>query len=84
MHTVALTNFGKLLQWGSYTRMENKQTVTGKLYHPQKVLGVDEIIFNSIAAGGDHSLAISEFGEVYTWGDGSNGQLGLTEDVVHT
>lgn len=30
-----------------------------------------------IAAGGWHSAAISAFGDVYTWGFNSNGQLGL-------
>jgi alpha-tubulin suppressor-like RCC1 family protein len=30
-----------------------------------------------IVCGGNHTLALSSVGEVYTWGQGTSGQLGL-------
>jgi len=45
LHTIALTNHGRLLQWGSYTRMENKKIVTGKLYTPTPLHQADDLIF---------------------------------------
>lgn len=32
-----------------------------------------------VAAGGFHSGAVSEQGHVYTWGENTGGQCGLTE-----
>jgi len=34
LHTIALTNYGRLLQWGNYTWMEKGQIVNGKIYTP--------------------------------------------------
>lgn len=64
--------------------MENKKIATGKLYAPTPLHQADDLIFTHIAAGGDHSLAINDLGEVYSWGDGTNGQLGLSEYVIHS
>ena len=36
----------------------------------------------SVAAGGVHALAVTASGEVYAWGSGRHGQLGLGDDVV--
>jgi len=32
-----------------------------------------------VAAGSSHSLALADSGEVYSWGEGLNGQLGVNE-----
>ncbi|CAH1423991.1 unnamed protein product [Lactuca virosa] len=37
---------------------------------PQSVTGLKEININSIIANGDHSAALSENGDLYTWGRG--------------
>jgi alpha-tubulin suppressor-like RCC1 family protein len=42
---------------------------------PTRVPGLTGV--KAIAAGGDHSLALTESGEVYAWGGNSYGQLGL-------
>jgi alpha-tubulin suppressor-like RCC1 family protein len=44
---------------------------------PTKVPGLGRV--TAIAAGGAHCLALTEAGEVYTWGDNGNGQLGLRD-----
>ena len=36
-----------------------------------------------IACGSSHSLCLSEEGEVYSWGEGGKGQLGIGEDLQH-
>jgi alpha-tubulin suppressor-like RCC1 family protein len=47
---------------------------------PTKVEGLPKV--KAIAAGMEHSLALTESGEVYAWGWNDDGQLGLgdTED----
>lgn len=42
------------------------------------VAALEGIRIQSIAAGGWHSAAISEFGDLYMWGWNEKGQLGLT------
>lgn len=44
---------------------------------PALVKALDGIKISSIAAGGWHSCALSEEGDLYTWGWNCNGQLGI-------
>lgn len=44
---------------------------------PALVKALDGIKISAIAAGGWHSCAISEEGDLYTWGWNCNGQLGI-------
>ena len=39
---------------------------------------------NHLAAGLGHTLAISEGGEVFAWGQGTNGQLGFDTTKVRS
>lgn len=50
----------------------------GKLwqYDPQKVHALSHKAVIAVAAGADHSVALSDSGEVWTWGRGEHGQLG--------
>jgi alpha-tubulin suppressor-like RCC1 family protein len=41
-----------------------------------KQKGIDRFKVIEIAAGEDHSLALTEAGEVFSWGHGLYGQLG--------
>jgi len=41
---------------------------------PRQSLGLTGAV--SIAAGSEHSLAVTDLGEVWTWGDNAHGQLG--------
>lgn len=45
-----------------------------------EVFSDDEIV--SVSCGGTHTAAITSTGKLYTWGDGSSGQLGLGHDVT--
>lgn len=41
-------------------------------------------IFKSIAAGEDHSLAVTKTGKLYSWGFGDEGQLGRKNEKYQT
>jgi alpha-tubulin suppressor-like RCC1 family protein len=44
---------------------------------PEKVVDLDGIPIADIAAGGWHSLALSRDGQIYVWGRGEYGRLGV-------
>lgn len=47
---------------------------------PTLVKALDGIKISAIAAGGWHSCALSEQGDLYTWGWNCNGQLGIGDE----
>ena len=76
-HSLALTRDGSVYAWGSRSHGQVGDGVrkTGSpLASPVKISGLPKIL--AIAAGGHHSLALSEDGTVYAWGSNWNGQLG--------
>lgn len=44
---------------------------------PRLLEGLKATGVKAVAAGGSHFAVISQSGEVYVWGNGENGQLGL-------
>eukprot|EP01025_Chloroclados_australasicus_P016188 TRINITY_DN18019_c0_g1_i2.p1 TRINITY_DN18019_c0_g1~~TRINITY_DN18019_c0_g1_i2.p1 ORF type:complete len:499 (-),score=79.40 TRINITY_DN18019_c0_g1_i2:435-1931(-) len=76
-HNLALDWEGEVFAWGinEYGQLgnggTNHQTV------PESVVGLEEIQVADIDCGGWHSLALSTEGEVFTWGRGEYGRLGL-------
>lgn len=46
--------------------------------HPCMVDALRDVHITSAAAGEDHSLALSEYGDVYAWGSNYFGQLGVS------
>jgi alpha-tubulin suppressor-like RCC1 family protein len=77
-HSLALTESGEVYAWG-WNR--EGQLGLGEMgdwkvrLTPTKVEGLPKV--KAIAAGGVHSLALTESGEVYVWGYNASGQLGL-------
>lgn len=47
---------------------------------PTLIKALDGIKISAIAAGGWHSCALSEQGDLYTWGWNCNGQLGIGDE----
>eukprot|EP00656_Telonema_subtile_P053442 TRINITY_DN7756_c0_g1_i3.p1 TRINITY_DN7756_c0_g1~~TRINITY_DN7756_c0_g1_i3.p1 ORF type:complete len:361 (-),score=88.77 TRINITY_DN7756_c0_g1_i3:8-1090(-) len=43
---------------------------------PRRVKGLNDHFIMQVACGSFHTAAITEFGQLYTWGQGSRGQLG--------
>lgn len=75
-HTVALSDSGRVFTWGSCTNSrlgngtENNQTSP----RPINRLENEEVV--QIAAGGNHTLLLTEYGSVYSFGCGYKNQLG--------
>eukprot|EP01015_Nassula_variabilis_P027352 TRINITY_DN558_c0_g1_i5.p1 TRINITY_DN558_c0_g1~~TRINITY_DN558_c0_g1_i5.p1 ORF type:complete len:391 (-),score=79.87 TRINITY_DN558_c0_g1_i5:30-1202(-) len=78
---LALTADGKVYGWGnnSFGQLGN----AGTLYFtkPTKIKGFEQNKIVDIDCGENFSAALAENGELYTWGYGSDGQLGLSSKV---
>ncbi|GMY12552.1 ultraviolet-B receptor UVR8 isoform X2 [Fagus crenata] len=80
-HTMAFTTQGKLYGWGwnkfgqvgAGDNVDHCSPVQVKFPHEQKVV--------QISCGWRHSLAVTERQNVFSWGRGTNGQLGHGESV---
>ncbi len=74
-HTLALKTDGTLWGWG-----ENSAGQLGDGSNIEKSVPTQESSkatnWVSIAAGGDHTLALQSNGSLWSWGDNSSGQLG--------
>ena len=75
-HSLATGSDGSTYAWGdnSYGELGNG----GGTYQPTpvKVVTPTGVAFISIAAGGNHCLALGDDGKTYAWGRNDNGQLG--------
>ena len=80
-HSLALTDDGAVWSWGF--------GLFGELGHgdqqirllPKKVEALAGQRVVAVSAGGEHSLALTADGAVFTWGDGGLGRLGHGEDL---
>eukprot|EP00270_Netrium_digitus_P001315 TRINITY_DN1141_c0_g1_i3.p1 TRINITY_DN1141_c0_g1~~TRINITY_DN1141_c0_g1_i3.p1 ORF type:complete len:450 (+),score=87.14 TRINITY_DN1141_c0_g1_i3:152-1501(+) len=74
-HSVALDSEGKLYAWGwnKFGQVGVGDTEDHNL--PQEVIAVPEKVVQ-VSCGWRHTVCLTEYGNVYTWGRGTNGQLG--------
>ncbi|XP_052190726.1 ultraviolet-B receptor UVR8 isoform X2 [Diospyros lotus] len=80
-HTMALTSDGKLYGWGWNKfgqvgvgdNVDHCSPMQVRFPHEQKVV--------QISCGWRHTLAVTERGNVFSWGRGTNGQLGHGESI---
>ncbi|KAA8531144.1 hypothetical protein F0562_005853 [Nyssa sinensis] len=80
-HTMALTSDGKLFGWGWNKfgqvgvgdNVDHCSPVQVRFPHDQKVV--------QISCGWRHTLAVTERNNVFSWGRGTNGQLGHGESI---
>ena len=90
IHNLALTDDGKIFSWGAAMggqlghdeKILLKNSKGKKYYYISKPTIIStfndkKIIINKISCGEAHSVAMTNSGSVYSWGFGSNGQLGL-------
>ncbi|KAK7274714.1 hypothetical protein RIF29_15811 [Crotalaria pallida] len=85
-HALALTDEGEVYMLGGnhpgvLSDLQNmnpaKQIPDLREVNLEKVAGLDGIKIADIATGAEHSVVVTENGEVKTWGWGEHGQLGL-------
>ncbi|CAA7018159.1 unnamed protein product [Microthlaspi erraticum] len=79
-HNLALKEDGTLWAWGNneYGQLGTGDTQPRSL--PIPVQGLDGLTLVDIAAGGWHSTALTDEGEVYGWGRGEHGRLGFGDN----
>ncbi|XP_062869323.1 probable E3 ubiquitin-protein ligase HERC1 isoform X2 [Trichomycterus rosablanca] len=76
-HTLAFTSEGEVFSWGDgdYGKLGHGNSSTQK--YPKLIQGpLQGKVVVSVSAGYRHSAAVSEDGELYTWGEGDFGRLG--------
>lgn len=78
-HSLALTSDGRIYAWGGNlsgqlgNNSRNTSGVPVEVDMSGALLGKTVV---AVAAGGDHSLALTSDGRVFAWGSNNNGQLG--------
>ncbi len=75
-HALALTSAGEVLAWGfnRYGQLGDGTTISS--HYPMKVRLPTGIRVLAVAAGFDHSLALTSTGQVLAWGFNADGELG--------
>ncbi|MFA6866250.1 MAG: hypothetical protein WCR54_01905, partial [Clostridia bacterium] len=81
-HALAVSNTGKLYSWGNNDNGQLGDCTTQESNLPQQIILSGEK-FNKIAIGETHTIALSDEGELYAWGNNSNGQLGLNSNLSY-
>lgn len=74
--TMALSEEGELWNWGANSNYELGRGDKLGGWKPQPVPSLKGVRVIQIASGGYHSLALTDKGEVLSWGHGGHGQLG--------
>ena len=80
-HCLALTESGAVFSWGA--------GLNGRLGHgdligsafPDQIRGLAHLVIIDIACGDSHSAALTEDGQIYTWGSSDNAKLGISEQI---
>ena len=74
-HACALTAAGGVVCWGNNSHGQLGDGTTTQRLAPVAVAGLDSGV-RAIAAGGDHTCAVTTAGAVFCWGDNVAGQVG--------
>ncbi|XP_056409955.1 secretion-regulating guanine nucleotide exchange factor isoform X2 [Hyla sarda] len=81
-HSLAVTENGQTLQWGSGLASHARRFCQGKTIlafytaqQPCPVPGLENVKVKQVAAGSYHSVALSAAGELHVWGSNKHGQL---------
>jgi E3 ubiquitin-protein ligase HERC1 len=78
--SVFLTGEGQVLTCGHHEWTGLTEAMS-KTHRPQPVPGLEEICIIDIAVGFEHTLALSDKGQVWGWGNNFDSQLGLESAV---
>lgn len=75
-HTCGATRDGKLFCWGANTRGQLGNGSTTESSVPFYIRPNRRATFTKVAAGAQHTCALTAEGEMFCWGDNAAGQLG--------
>eukprot|EP00824_Muranothrix_gubernata_P000565 TRINITY_DN10685_c0_g1_i3.p1 TRINITY_DN10685_c0_g1~~TRINITY_DN10685_c0_g1_i3.p1 ORF type:complete len:477 (-),score=83.46 TRINITY_DN10685_c0_g1_i3:60-1490(-) len=75
-HMAVLGEDGKVWQWGwnDYGQLGTNDAMAQK--EPTQIKALLVLVVTQIACGTQHTIALTDNNEIYTWGGGSCGQLG--------
>nr|QEM23329.1 UV resistance locus 8 [Colobanthus quitensis] len=76
-HCLAVTMDGEVSSWGRNQNGQLGLNTTEDSLIPQKIQTFQGVPVKMVAAGAEHSAAVTEAGDVYGWGWGRYGNLGL-------
>lgn len=79
LFTLALSEDGDIYSWGDGVNGQLGLGYVVEQLTPKKITTISEgeVKFKKISAGKEHSLALSNSGDIYVWGGNMFGQLGL-------
>ncbi|KAL6054785.1 RUN and FYVE domain-containing protein 2 [Balamuthia mandrillaris] len=80
-YTAAITERGQVYTWGDGTNGVLGHGDESDVLKPTKVRALEGVTIVRIATGGSHMIALGTGGKIYTWGEGSRGQLGKGKSV---
>lgn len=69
-HSMALTNAGRIYSWGKNTQGQCGHGTAEDQTRPQMIRKLDDKVIVQVAAGWEHSLALTQEGRMYSWGSG--------------
>ena len=79
----AQTNIGEIYSWGDISHgilgVESEQNITNAPIKIEGLTGIKKLYLDYNVA-----FAINDLGEIYSWGDNSNGQLGIGNEEKQT
>lgn len=75
-HSLAVTGNGKVLSWGGGSWGKLGLSSDSNVKTPRVIASLQSTTVEFIACGAHHSVAITNSGDVWTWGKGLRGQLG--------
>ncbi|XP_077116828.1 RCC1 domain-containing protein 1 isoform X1 [Ranitomeya variabilis] len=81
-HVVLLTSDGKVLTWGAGRHGQLGHGDVEDVSAPRLVEALHGVTMSEVAAGGWHTVAVSESGDLYCWGWNESGQLGLPSKTL--
>lgn len=80
-HTLLLTSNGDIFSCGCGLRGALGHSDVNSYETPKLIEALSGIKIMDIAVGSFHSVAVSSFGDMYTWGWNNSGQLGVGSSV---
>ncbi|XP_040274077.1 probable E3 ubiquitin-protein ligase HERC3 isoform X2 [Bufo bufo] len=78
-HSVAISSEGHLFSWGAGTEGQLGHSTTGDLYvpFPRLIKKLSQQRILQVSCGNQHCLALSDDGQLLSWGQNDHGQLGI-------